>query len=138
MDTDTFKNTSCENLLKKLFIIVSIISLTVIIYFSKQPILSAIFYILATVSFGCTIQEFTGENKVARNLESSKQSVKVLRKRRYKLLKTAKPFSKEAAEIRELEIKIEELDNKIAKLKTEVTGEHPKNKPEHPLGKAGL
>ncbi|CAH0134035.1 MULTISPECIES: hypothetical protein [Pseudomonas] len=53
-----------------------------------------------------------------------KQKVKVLRKRRYKLLRTAKPFSKEAAEISELDIKIEELDNKLAKLKDEVKGEN--------------
>jgi len=53
-----------------------------------------------------------------------KKKVRVLRKRRYKLLKTAKPFSKEAAEISELDIKIEELDNKLAKLKDEVKGEN--------------
>jgi hypothetical protein len=89
-----------------------------------KHILSAVLLLLVAVSIGCTIQEFTGENKVARQLESWKQSVKVMRKKRYKLLRTAKPFSKEAEEISELDIKIEELDNKIAKLKEEVKGKN--------------
>lgn len=74
-------------------------------------------YSLVIMSIIATVNEFTGENKVARQLESWKQSVKVLRKRRYKLLKIAKPFSKEAAEISELDVKIKELDDKIEQKK---------------------
>ncbi|RTX96349.1 hypothetical protein EJ576_21735 [Pseudomonas sp. C 49-2] len=72
---------------------------------------------LLSISIGIAVAAYDSEGDL-------KQKVKVLRKRRYKLLRTAKPFSKEAAEIRELDIKIEELDNKIAKLKDEVKGEN--------------
>ncbi len=72
---------------------------------------------LLSISIGIAVAAYDSEGDL-------KQSVKILRKRRYKLIRTAKPFSKEAAEISELDVKIKELDDKIEKIRDEAKGEN--------------